>query len=73
MSRIVRLSGSIALLVVACVIIFLVAATYLAIKIVLWLLPLIIVAVAAWVLLYVFNRPPKKPSKNIDVEFRVKG
>ncbi len=71
--RIVRLSGMVALLVVACVIIFLVAAAYLAIKIILWLLPLIIVAIAAWVLLYVFNKPPKKQSPHLDVAFKVKG
>lgn len=72
MARVVRLTGFGALLVLALVVIFLVAAAFLALKIIIWLLPVVIVALTALVLIYIFNRPPKKRSRNIDAQFRVK-
>jgi len=70
--RVVRLSGGIVLLAFALVLLIIIAAVYLAFKILLWLLPLIIVAVAAWAILYIFNKPPKERSGHIDAEFRIK-
>ena len=50
---------------------FLLAAAYLALKILLWLLPFIIVVVAVWALMTVFNKPRKKKDA-LDVKFKVK-
>lgn len=67
----VRAGGWTAVFVLGAVVLFLLAAAIIAVKIIIWLLPLIIVAVAALALLYIFNRPPKKQGP-IDVEYTVK-
>ena len=70
--KIVRFSGLTALVVLGIIFLFLIAAAILALKIIIWLLPVVIIVVAAWVLIYIFNRPKKK-SDHIDAEFRIKG
>lgn len=73
--RVVRISGTVLLLAIGLVLLFLLAIAWVAIKVVLWLLPLLILAVAAWLILRLFHHETagKKGRKKdaVDVEFRI--
>ena len=67
----IRVVGITALLGLCLIVLVILASIYLAVRIILWLLPVIIVVAAALVLLYLFNKPRRR--KNwIDADFRVK-
>jgi choline-glycine betaine transporter len=68
--RIFRVSGTVLLLALAFTLLFLLALAWLAVKVILWLLPFLIIVVAVWLILRLFHRT-KKEKGAVDVEFRI--
>jgi uncharacterized protein (DUF58 family) len=77
--RVVQISGTVLLLAIVIVLLFLLAVAWVAIKVVLWLLPLLILVIAAWLILRLFHRAQYGAGKGkagkkkdaVDVEFKI--